>query len=436
MKKNLWLLGLLAVLIALTWVFQEKRAEQEYVESLTKGKVLQGEITKLKLPAVEAEKREGQWWSGKLLLSHNAFKQLEKMLTSITSIKDIQGNLETFFKNALSLEVNGEKWLIGEMTLDKSAFYLSKGGKIYLVFIDAESGQVSTEGESIENKKLDELKSLLSQALPSLKENQFFRFYRKLPFERVTVEAQGNLPYELFLSGNKTSPPPVPGVEVHRGMSEKLLSVLTQITIKVEIPYSEKLKFKKLASMTFSGTGEKNINWQVWLKGKNAADVVILDEDLKRAFEVIGGTLRLFFLNVQDYWDKKVIPPSSFKSFERLGVTLREGTKEAKITVVNREPLDFLVDGFKVRPGNMQDLFQLIFNLGPLDQAGRISQLTKSEKQQFLNETTLRIDVMDQELICVRKSDELILVNLTQGFKAHFIGPSENLRCQFQDVLE
>lgn len=436
MKKNVLLFAVLLILIALTWVFQEKRTEREYVESRSKGKLVIGEIKRLKLPSLEAVKREGQWWSGDQLLSHNSLTQLEKMLLAITNLKAIQGDPKDFFHDSTSFELNGEPWIIGGMSMDKRGFYVSKSAKIFLGFIDAESGQVSHEGESIEEKKLDELRSLLSRRPVDFKEIQFFRYYRKLPFENAVIEAEGNLAYELFLNEDKTSPPPIPGIGVHKQLNEKFLSVITQMMIKDEVPYSEKLKFRKMASMTLKGTGEEKVTWQLWLKSKNSADVFIVDDKQKRAFLMVGGSLRPFFLNVQDYWDKKVIPSAYFKSFERLPAVFREGAKEAVVTVIDREPLDFEVKGYKVKPGNMQDLFQLIFNLGPMDQAGRVSQLTKSEKQQYLNGSNLRIEVMEQELVCIRKTDELILVNLTQGFKAHFIGPPENLRCRFTDVLE
>ena len=74
----------------------------------------------------------------------------------------------------------------------------------------------------------------------------------------------------------------------------------------------------------------------------------------------------------------------------------------------------------KVISAPMDSLFQLIFNLGQFEQAERVSQLSNSEKQMMLNENLLRIDVMGQDLVLGAKK-ELIVVNLTQGFKAHFI---------------
>jgi hypothetical protein len=84
----------------------------------------------------------------------------------------------------------------------------------------------------------------------------------------------------------------------------------------------------------------------------------------------------------------------------------------------------------------MEQLIQLIFNLGPKDQADRVSPLSASEKKQVLSEEHLRIEAMGQELLLWRKAEELIVVNLTQGFKAHFTVLDENFRGTFEDVLK
>jgi hypothetical protein len=43
---------------------------------------------------------------------------------------------------------------------------------------------------------------------------------------------------------------------------------------------------------------------------------------------------------------------------------------------------------------------------------------------------------MGQDLIILRKFQELIVVNLAQGFKAHFTMLNENFLGTFEDVLK
>lgn len=437
MKKNLSLALVLAVLLVVTYFFQEKRAEKAYVEAQTKGKLLTNDLKSISFGEVDAVLKNGQWWMGTQLLSHNSMKLLEERLRQLTSIKEIKGNESAYFTNSVDFKINGGTWRLGDLSLDKQSFYVAHDGKIDLAMVDGESTTIATNETEMESKKLDEIRALLKKPLSELKETQLFRFYPELPVGLVKIKAEGAPEYELRFKTNETSPAPFPGVEVEPQLQGKFISVLTQMTLKEELRYSPKLKMKKLARMELSNPVEgKRLVWEIWLRSNTAADAVLIDDLNKRAFLMVGGTLKAFFLNVQDYWDKKVIPPSAFRAFRTLPLTLIQGSKQETVTVFDREPMDFEAKTFKVRPGSMRDLLQVIFNLGEFDQAFRISPLSKSERQQYLSEDNLRLTVFEQELVCVRKPEELIVANLTQGFKTHFLIPGEKLRCRFEDVLE
>lgn len=435
MMKNLSLFAVVLLLLGITYIFQEKRSEKEFERQEQKSRLLQGEVTHLKLPAVEAFKKEGNWWAGDTMLSHNIFKQIEKKLSEIKKIKTIEGEWDHFFAHPFIFEVNHEKWTIGDMSLSKDSFYIAQNDKIYLAVIEGSSHQLTQDESEIEATKVNELVSFLSRSLNDLKETQLFRFYPNLPMEKVVIDVEGSLPFELNFKEGTTEPPPVQGIEVHQDLAKKFASLLTQINIKNEVLYSEKLKFKKLGEMKFL-KGEEAVSWELWLKDAKSADAYILDSAQKKAFLMIGGTLRVFFIQVQDYWDKKVIPSKDFENFSKTKATFIQGPKEAVVTIINRQPLGFEVKGHKVDQAKMEFLIQFIFNLDSKDQAERVSQLSKSERQQILSEEHLRIDVLGQELLLWRKTEELIVVNLTQGFKAHFNLVDENFNGKFEDVLK
>ena len=435
MRRNLLLFGILVSLLVGTYFFQEVRVHNEYHEASIKDRLITEDVTHLKLPHVEATKVGISWWEGDILLSHNVFKQIERKLTEIKKIKKIEGSWESFFPNPFIFEINHTKWTIGDLSLDKQAFYIAKGDEIYLAVIEGESVQLTRNEEEIAGIKLNELVTLLSKSKKEILEDQLFRFYPKLPLDRVALDVDGSLPYELNLKENTTTPPPIKGVEVHNDLKGKFYSLLTQMNIKEEVPYNEKLKFSKLASIKFIDNSSE-VEWGLWLKSKNSADAFIIDNKNKKAFLMVGGTLRAFFIQFQDYWDKKVIPPKDFKSFTRTNAVLTSGSKTASVSIINREPMSFEVKGYKVETQKMEQLVQLIFNLGPQDQANRVSILNSSERKQILSEEHLRIEVMGQELLIWRKPQELIVVNLTQGFKAHFNLLDENFLGTFEDVLK
>jgi hypothetical protein len=436
MKKNLGLLGILVTLLLVTYFFQEKKLEKNFVESFTRDRLInETDIQKLTFLNVEAEKKDGQWWAGNQLLSHNSMKVIERKLSQIKKLKEIQGDPSHYFTEKLEVTVNGELWKLGDLTLDRQGFYLSKGPSIMVATIEGENGELTGDPEKLLLIKYDELKRGLNSSLQDLRETQLFRYYPKLPLKTVTIESDGRPSFELELESNQTLPGPFPGIEVHDKIGEKFLSLLTQMMIKEEIPYAKVKKFSRLGQIKFS-SGKENLTWELWLSGEKSADAHIVDHQQKRAWLMIGGTLKLFFVGVQDFWDKKVIPPSQFEHFSKLKVTFTQGEKSTALTVLNREPLAFEGTGFKVDVEKMNILFQYIFNLSEKDQAQRVSPLSKSERKEVLSGDFLRAEVMGQELVFWRKQQELILVNLTQGFKAHFLIADESFRARFEDVLK
>ena len=437
MKKNLYLLGALVVLLIGTYIFQEVRTTKVFQESLTKDHLInEADIKSLSFNNVDAVKKGNQWWAGDRLLSFNIFKQIEKRIVQIKKIKTVTGDKQNFFTNPIEFKVNGETWTLGDLTLDRQGFYIARDNDVMIAISEGEGQEISESPDKVLEGKLEDLKKGLSYTLSELYETQLFRFYPKLPLGTVTIESDGRQAFELDFVKNQTLPPPVNGILVHERLIEKFTSLLTQMTIKEEVPYSENLRFSKMGNILFQNEAEEKLTWELWLASDKSADSYILDPVSKRAFKMVGGTLKVFFIQIQDYWDKKVIPPREFKSFISLKTTFIQGEKSAEIEIINKEPLEFKAAGFKVDSVKMNILLQYLFNLSEKDQADRVSQLSKSERKELLSGNHLRVEIFGQDVLFWRKADELILVNLTQGFKAHFLVTEQTFRASFEDVLK
>ncbi len=433
MNKNLTLFGILIALLGVTYLFQEKKAEVNFEENLVKDKLYTGEIRKLKISGVEAERVDGRWKKGEDLLSHNIFKMIEDNIRQIKKLKDVTGESKDFFTTRTEFSVNGDEIILGDLSLDKQGFYLSQNGRIMLATLEGSSHELTSEADDIQATKLDGFRSLLSKLESELKEIQLFRYYPKLPLERVTIKIPGSLPFELDLKNNSTNPPPFPGIHVHDKLQLKFMSLLSQISLREEIPYE---KFaEKLGEVTFIEDG-KAVMWELYTRNNKSADAVVVDPVRRKAWLMIGGTLRMFFVQLQDYWDKKNIPPSHFKAFSREAMTFTEGNLRTIVTMINKEPLEFESTGFKVNKEKMLELVSYAMNLGPLDQANRVSLLSLSERKQILSEPHLQMEVFGQELLFWMKAEELIIVNLSQGYKCHYTGPFVPGGFRFKDVLE
>ncbi len=436
MKRNIILVGILSSLLLMTYFFQEKRVEKEHVEADLKDQLINFELKHLKLPAFEAEKEDGRWWFGKELLSFNGLSQFEKKLTQIKKLKEIDGDWKVYFNHPLNFEINHEPWAIGDTSLDKQSFYISRNKKIYLAYIDGGSHELVQDENQVAETKLNELKTILQASFESLKEKQLFRFFPDLSFDRIIIKAQGIPGYELNFVDNSTVPKPVHGITVHEGLKGKFLSLFTQMMIQKEVPYTNRPYFKKLCELQLIDSEGEIRSWELWQESKKQANPIITDHGAKRSFLVVGGTMKVFFTHFQEYWDRKVIPPSSFKSFTKLDLTMMQGKKSGHVQIINKEPLDFNASGFKANIDNLQKLMDIVFNIGEWDQADRVSPLSPTERQEVLSGNYLRFEVFGQDLLMWQKKEELIVVNLTQKFKAHYGIYVEKFRASFDSMLE
>jgi len=437
MKNNLVLLGILIALLIGTYFFYEK-PHHDHVHTYEHQHVVEIEdVTSISFNDVNAQLKDLQWKSGDSLLSHNQMKKILDVLSHVAVIREIEGAVteDDFFKNRMDLSVNGESWSIGDFNLDQTSYYFKRNGKLYLATFEGEADEILREDENPYVKKMNLFRDLLSENLQSLKETQLFRYYPRLPVGLVTIKSEGRPAYSLDLVKNTTEPNPLPGIEIHKNLLSKFYPFLTQINIKEEVSYPLPYKGVSLGRLTFLKDDDKT-EWQIILKSKSSADAYLVDDQNKRAFQMVGGTLKILFLSVQDFWDKKVIHPNEFKSFEKLPLNIIQGEKEAQVNILNREPLEFESKKFKVDAINMNKILHLIFNLSNFDQADRVSPLSETEKKIVQNESLLTLKIFGQELLLWKKTQEIIVVNLTQGLKFHYFNTDESFPIKFEDVLK
>jgi len=396
MKTNGILFLFLVGLLTLTYFFQEKKIWSNPADENELGKLIDFPIQKISLPNIEAEKKASKWLYGKQLLSQRLFEKLEERLLQIELIKVLDEVDKTILDGALAFTVNGHVFNLGEISLDKESFYVGRDGKFFLAKIEGASAGISLSEADLEADKLDELKSLMSMPNENYFEDQLISYYDNFSPEKVLVFREGTGAYELNFLENSTSPEPLKGVEVHRDIKTKFISQLNQIQIKKELSFNQLKKFKKLAVINFRQKNSKVIIWEIWQTNQATADAMVIDSDMRKAFLITGQSMKLFFLNVQDFWDKKIIPSEKFKHFESLKFEISQNNKTEKVEILNREPLAFNASSLKTNQERLGDLFQFLFNLGPFDQADRISQLTSTEKVQFLDRLFLKIKILEK----------------------------------------
>lgn len=371
--------------------------------------------------------KDGQWVHDADLLSVSTWTKWKKILTSLKLEREIPLTnglkKENFISQGFTLGLDEEKYIIGDLTLDGKSLYILDIGQQKIL----QMGLLPSDFFKV----LEELKEM---SLEKMIEKRIIAYFNEVEFDKVVFETPGILSFELDLIKKITHPAPINGVLTHPQLEQKFYYELELLQFTQQLPYNPGLLYQKMSELIFMDKNKKMLTFELHRTGPQNADAVVFVPDTKQIFKVQGQTAKVFFNQVQDYWDKKIIPRNVFKAFTEIPVNFILGERTALVSVANQEPLG-LSSTVGLKQDKLQSLFSIIFNLAHYDEASRVSILSKSERQQFQNELHLRVQVFGQELMLIRKTNELVVVNFTQGFKAHFILFDISIGDQWEDFF-
>lgn len=432
MKNNLLLFIIFVILLGGTYVWIE-RPDREWWKKHDETYRLREMAEQAHSFGVQGKKWKwvnNKWVSGNDLMSLSVWPKWKRIFSNLKVEREIilppGMKKENYLGEGFPITLNDVSYVIGEKTIDGKGIYVLEvnSDKIFQMSLFPTDLFIM----------LDEVKT---KSALDMVEKRVFAYLSDVNFTKVSFETPGILSFELDLHKKETNPKPIPGVLLHPHLDQKFWHEMELLQFTEQIKPDKNLLYQRMASLGFILDDKKVLNIELHRIGPSNADAVVFIPEKNLMFRIKGNTAKVFFDQVQDYWDRKVIPRDVFKAFTEMRVQFVLGDKEATVNVINQEPLSFgsSQPEIKLKEDKLQNLFSVLFNLGQYDEASRVSILTKSERQQFQNESHIRMNVFGQDLMLIRKTNELIVVNFTQGFKAHFILFDISIGDQWEDFF-
>ncbi|MFY7993551.1 MAG: hypothetical protein ACOVP4_09690 [Bacteriovoracaceae bacterium] len=432
MKNNLGLLLVFILLLTGTYVWIErpdrvwwqKHDETYRLRSLVENAESFGVLGKT------WTLKENQWVSGQDLLSLTIWPKWKRIFSQLKFEREIilnaQTNKDNFLGEGFPITIDDRSFILGETTVDGKSLYLldvNENKILQMSLLPSDLFQM-----------LDEVKEKTPQ---DMIEKRVFAYFNNVQFTKVVFETPGILSFDIDLFNKQTNPRPIPGILLHPHLDQKFWHEMDLLQFTEQIKPDLALLYQKMASLSLVQDEKKVLTFELHRVGPLNADAVVYVPEKNQMFKVRGNTAKVFFDQVQDYWDLKIIPRNVFKAFTETRAQFVLGDKEVTVNIINQEPLAFVSPDsqIKLKEDKLQNLFNLIFNLSQYEEASRVSILTKAERQQFQNESHIRMNVFGQDLMLVRKTNELVVVNFTQGFKAHFFFFDISIGDQWEDFF-
>ena len=425
MKRNLFLFSLLVTILGFTYLYEEVGHIQKDKKADDASRVLNfslmGNLKRYETPFVQLEAKGGYFETKNPSYLADAEK-VEALFNILSYIKisrllteEEKKNLDesNFFPNkdlwfSLIMEKGEVRVLLGKKLSVDRTFYIKMkrsdqaGENWALAYDDSPVEGVYSESEEKTNDdKYRRLGSLLT-----LKTEFFFDAHplKKVgTFDKISIENMRNRPFTIEPQKRSTGPAVLSGLSFSSEAYQIFMEELTKLKAK-ELDLKPDLKKLKdsIAKMTFSTAQNKTLTLELFKTYGKKTGYFIKSNTEEIVFEMDQNAPRLFFTNVQSFWNKSLSPWET-REFSLIGLGQKFDFK------LNEKGRFEVLQKMKINEVTLKQLWDFL----PVN-ADRVEEL---EEKEAIPESQFILSFKDHQLYFY-----------SQGSELHVIEPKLRLR--------
>ena len=382
MKKNILLTIILASLITFAFFWEQQGNKEKYIseEKLQKLFTLQtNDILELSFKNVEVLKgSDGKWAISSLNYPASAHKIdfILKTLNGLAIIAKIdlnkQNSKEFFVHQDHQFKirtVNKEILMrLGDISNVTGYFYLEVSennmNSLYLIKDDNFYEGLYKNAVEAEFQKYLAFKKIITTAPKELIENKLLPHINIENIDKLTIKRKSRPLYEVDLKAGNTKPAIYKDLK-YKNIINFLQNIWGQVNVQSISKKENNILSGLLSTIELDLDGEK-IELTLFGKFNDEVGNFLTVSNSDWVYFIAEEGKDLFFLDVQDFWQKKFIyekPIAKYESFEfKLGQANNlYSLKVGEISKFEIESNDDRIDS--LRPSNLNLLFNLMFNL-------------------------------------------------------------------------
>jgi hypothetical protein len=435
MKKNLILMGVLFALLGTAYLLEEVIKPQDDFARVVKGSLFQEDIAfdAIKVGLFEINKQGTKWYlkNPHYLVSDLKLKAIVSKLSEVRFEKEVKRKA-SFFEKQIPIEMENNGKLVAKFTIGSAAsttgkFYLdvTKAGKTktYLSHIDGASSVPFTDERERNLNLYYAMLSLVNPTQENYLETSLGYFYNLDDYEQVKIDNNHNRPYSLDLENNTTEPRPFTGLYLRKDFEQVVKTDFSSVHFKEVTPFKKVPAVNNLVSdIVLIGKTERHLSVFTDYDGKEGR--FLMDAEKKVIYELNADTMSFFFRPVQEYWNRRVtFAPNAYDQEDILfKFGIGEDVHELHIPSLKEFTVEYEGDeGFIVRQEYFNLVFNLLFGIGPFDQADYAT--SPAMKGAMVSENAYNLEIFGQEFLIDFKGVDIIVVNKTKNYNLHFHHP-------------
>lgn len=362
MKRNLRLLGILALLLTITWWLQERRIEIDAAktserEAIYNPKTL-GQVKLIEFGDVKISFDSDSAYVGeqKILADTMRVNEVFAALDGLAAVRflepeEAQALDESFAfppNETSTIRLVSEKGetifkLGAKLSMTPAQFY-GKINDTYVILHDrrplAEAYQAGEESDLKEQR----LRTTFTLSEPFFYDHKIFK--KTMIFHQASLDNNLVKPFKIDLKAMRTKPVPYAGLGYDEAEFERWYFALQSLRAEVlHIRYDPKKLKKYRAGIDL--IDDKNQSYTLSLFGRYGSlegDFLISSLD-QHLYELTDNDAGVFFQNVQDFWQINLLPNNQVMELD-----LSDGTINVSLEIFNQERFEVNVKDEKLEP--------------------------------------------------------------------------------------
>jgi hypothetical protein len=457
--KNLTLFFILVLALVGTYIFEEKsNAVNEAITAkktalLDMGKL--GEIKAISGVKLNFIKKGDSYFSKEngLRLSQDRLAEFFEILSS-QKVKTFLDQTEVnkvgipFYipdqsmKMTFIFEKGEATFTLGKKLDYDQTFYMlvSKEGKSQVVIVNDESPDPGAYASDEEYKKSDmkykRLEMLFLLTNKYFYDTRVFKDFNyiqdKINFKNISISTFRNKKYSVNFENSTTNPPPPSGIPYFEENWISFLRFLTKLEGKsLYYPSDPKLLDEALSQFEVQDRENRLYTLEVYKKYGEEKGYFLKSSLDNIIYQLKPEDAQYFFVNVQDFWLKKILPKS--KEYN-LKITFYKGQTE-DVKIEDKELFKVLPTDKKYTEGAIRALeFKRLLEFFKTE--GNMVEALNLSPSEILKKNILRVQFENRNLSVILDENEATIVDLDQKFMIHhYIGAKLPFSIKYEDYF-
>jgi hypothetical protein len=443
-KQNLTLFIILISLITFAYFYEEKgKAQKEKIKVEAKSLItVDGTITKIKTDSFHLEKDKSNNWNirdeeRKVNLQY--VELIERVLKGLViqgEVKDLKQK-EAFFKHRKkSIEVTSNKTkyhlVIGDVSELTGNFYVLKDNKkLYIVSDDSLYDQPYKTEFDLKLKKYIRLRNILNLKSFDLVNQSLLYGIELDKIKSIKIDSKRNRWFQIDLEKDLTTPAIYTGIN-YKNLKKYSLFLLNKFKVKREIKQNTEFISNEMGHIQLQ-TDTKRIDLHLYssLNGQFGRYVKLSEGKKVKFFEIREVSKNMFYMNVQDFWNKTFIHNIDFTQIKNFEFQLGHNFENLKSFTVSDVKTKFKISSkdkkLEYQEFKINFCFNLLLNLVDFTEAKYVEEKIDIKK----NKSDVYFLLFGKTFGISKKKNLITVVDHSLRIKYHFNYISEPIPDDF-----